>query len=159
MDWLLIIVGIILLLTGIVGCLVPVIPGPPLAWLSLLLLQFTSKAPFVINFLILWAFITAAVTLLDYWLPVYGTKKLGGSVWGIRGATIGLVVGLFLFPPFGLIIGPFAGALLAELFAGKRSDLALKSALGSFVGFLAGTAVKLAVSVVMGWYFVTNLWS
>jgi uncharacterized protein len=159
MDWLLIIAGIILLLTGIVGCFLPVIPGPPLAWLALLLLQFTSKAPFTTDFLMLWAFITAAVTLLDYWLPVYGTKKLGGSVWGIRGATIGLLIGLFFFPPFGLIVGPFAGALLAELFAGKSSEMALKSALGSFVGFLAGTAMKLAVSVVMAWYFVINLWS
>lgn len=157
MDTLLIILGILLLIVGLVGCILPMLPGPPLAYCALLLLQFTSKAPFEAKFLIFWAAITIAVTLLDYWVPIYGTKKLGGTKQGVWGATIGLLAGLFFFPPLGLIIGPFAGAFIGELVAGQSSDRAMKSAIGSFLGFLAGTLMKLVVTVFMIYYFIAGL--
>ncbi len=156
MDTLLIIFGILLLLAGLAGCIVPMLPGPPLAYLSLVLLQLTTKAPFDTDFLVLWAVITLAVTVLDYWVPIYGTKKLGGSRMGVRGAAIGLLIGLFFFPPLGLIIGPFAGAFIGELMAGQPSNLALKSAIGSFIGFVAGTLMKVAVCLVIGYYFIVG---
>lgn len=157
MDLVLIITGAILLLAGIAGCLLPFIPGPPLSFAAVLLLQFTSSAPFTEDFLVMWGLITLGVTLADYWIPVYGTKKLGGSKTGVRGAAAGLVIGLFFFPPFGLIIGPFAGALLGELIAGRDLARALKPALGSFAGFVAGTLMKLAVSIMLTYHFIINV--
>ena len=155
-DWLWISIGLILLIVGIVGCILPVLPGQALSWASLLMLQFTSEPPFTAKFIVIWALITAGVTLLDYYVPIWGTKKLGGSKKGIWGATIGLVLGIFFFPPFGLIIGPFIGAYVGELVAGKNSQVAFKSGLGSFLGFVAGTMMKLAISIIMGYYFIIN---
>ena len=154
-DILFVIIGIILLLVGIVGCVLPVLPGQILAWASLLMLQFKSGPPFTAKFIIVWALITAAVTILDYIVPLWGTKKLGGSKYGIWGAALGLLVGIF-FPPIGLIIGPFAGAFVGEMIAGKDSNTAFKSGLGSFIGFLTGTLLKLIISFVMGYYFFMN---
>lgn len=156
LDLLWIIMGSIFLLVGIAGCVLPVIPGQVLSWGSLLFLQFTSNPPFTGNFMVTWALITAGVTLLDYYVPIWGTKKLGGSKKGIWGATLGLVVGIFFFPPFGLIVGPFIGAYAGELVAGKDSRTAFRSGLGSFIGFVAGTMMKLVISVIMGYYFVIN---
>jgi uncharacterized protein YqgC (DUF456 family) len=155
-DILWIVLGSIFLIVGIIGCILPVIPGQVLSWGSLLFLQFTSEPPFTARFMVTWALITAGVTLLDYYVPIWGTKRLGGSKKGIWGATIGLVIGIFFFPPFGLIVGPFIGAYLGELVAGKDSRTALRSGLGSFVGFVAGTLMKLAISFIMGYYFVVN---
>jgi len=157
MDLLLISIAVILLLLGIIGCLVPMLPGPPLSFAALLLLQFTSRSPFTEEFLVMWGLITVAVTVLDYWVPIYGTKKLGGTKWGVWGAAIGLIIGLFVFPPFGIFTGPLIGALLGELIAGQDFSKALRSALGSFVGFVAGTIMKLVVSVILSYHFIINL--
>lgn len=157
MDLLLISIAVILLLLGIIGCLVPLIPGPPLSFVAILLLQFTSRSPFTEEFLITWGLITAAVTVVDYWVPVYGTKKLGGTKWGVWGTAIGLIIGLFVFPPFGIITGPLIGALLGEMIAGQDFSRALRSALGSFVGFVAGTIMKLVVTAFLSYYFIINL--
>lgn len=156
LDILWIVIGSVVLIVGIIGCVLPVIPGQILSWGSLLFLQLTSDPPFTARFIVIWAMVTAAVTLLDYYVPIWGTKKLGGSSKGIWGATIGLVIGIFFFPPFGLIVGPFLGAYLGELVAGKDSRTALRSGFGSFVGFVAGTFMKLAISFVMGYHFVIN---
>ena len=157
MDYILIGFGIVLLIIGILGCILPVIPGPPLNYVGLLLLHFTSKYQFSTKFLILWLIITAVVYALDYVIPAWGTKKFGGSKAGVLGSVIGLVVGLFFFPPFGIIAGPFIGAIAGELLSGKDSAVALKSGFGSFIGFLLGTLLKLIVSGMMTWYFFKEL--
>jgi uncharacterized protein len=157
MDLLLVSVAVILLLIGLIGCLVPFIPGPPLSYIAVLLLQFSSRRPFDEEFLVLWGAVTIAVTAIDYWFPIYGVKKLGGSKAGIRGATAGLIVGLFFYPPFGIIIGPLIGAVLGELITGQKSKHAFKSAIGSFIGLVAGTLMKLVVSVILSYYFIINL--
>jgi len=153
MDWIWITIGIVLTFTGIVGCILPLIPGPPLGYIALLLLLIIDKNTFSDEFLIIWLLITIAVTVLDYFVPVWGTRKFGGSSYGLWGATIGLIVGLFFFPPFGLIAGPFFGAVVAELIRGNDIQRAFRSGFGSFVGFLAGTVMKLTVSIVMAIYF------
>jgi len=155
-DLLWAILGLIILVIGIVFSVLPVIPGQVLSWGSLLILQLQTNPPFSARFLAIWALITAAVTLLDYYVPIWGTKKLGGSKSGIWGAAIGLIIGIFFFPPFGLIIGSFIGAYLGELIAGKDSRIALKSGLGSFLGFVAGTMMKLVISFIMGYHFIIN---
>ena len=150
------IIGLIVLIIGIVFSVLPVIPGQVLSWGSLLILQLQTNPPFSARFLAIWALVTAGVTLLDYYVPIWGTKKLGGSKSGIWGAAIGLIIGIFFFPPFGLIIGPFIGAYLGELIEGKDSRVAFKSGLGSFLGFVAGTMMKLVISFIMGYHFIIN---
>ena len=157
MDYILICFGIILLITGIFGCILPVIPGPPLNYVGLLLLHFTSKYQFSTKFLIVWAIITAVVYALDYVIPAWGTKRFGGSKAGVLGSITGLVLGLFFFPPLGIIAGPFLGAIAGELLSGKDSGTALKSGFGSFLGFLLGTLLKLIASGMMTWYFFKEL--
>lgn len=157
MDTFLIITGIILLLAGIAGCIVPFLPGPPLAYGSLILLQLTSKQPFTDNFLVAWALVTLAVLLVDYIIPVWGTKRFGGTKGGTWGATVGLIVGIFIIPPWGIILGPFIGAYAGELVNGQDSKKALRSATGSFIGFLTGTFMKLGISLVMAYQFFVHL--
>lgn len=157
MDTFWLILGIILLITGIIGSIAPVLPGPPLAYASLICLQFTEKPPFSANFLVVWAAVTLAIVLLDYYIPIWGTKKFGGTKGGTWGATVGLVIGIFFFPPLGLIVGPFLGAFVGEMLNNQDSSKALRSALGSFIGFLAGTFMKLAVCLAMAFFFVKAL--
>jgi len=153
MDWIWITLGVVLTISGIAGCILPFLPGPPLSYIALLTLLAIDQNEFSARFLGIWLVVTVAVTLLDYYVPVWGTKKFGGSSKGIWGATIGLIAGLFFFPPFGLIVGPFIGAFIGELIAGKDTSAALRSGFGSFIGFLAGTIMKLTVSIIMAFYF------
>jgi len=155
MDYVWIVLGGVLLLVGILGCLLPVLPGPPLAYLGLLIQQLKSSSPFSTRILIVFLLITIGITVLDYIIPVYGTKKFGGSTFGVWGSTIGLLIGLF-FGPMGIIAGPFIGALIGELIATSDPAQALKAATGSFIGFLAGTFLKLVVCLVMAWYWITS---
>lgn len=156
MDILWIILGSILLLAGLAGCFLPVIPGPPLAYLALLLLQLLEIPPFTINFLIVWALIVLAIMLLDYYIPIYGTKRFGGTKYGTWGCMLGLLAGMWL-GPIGIIVGPMLGAFIGELVNGANSTLAFRAALGSFIGFLAGTLLKVICCVVIGYYFVASL--
>ena len=157
MDYVLIALGIFFLLLGIAGAILPVLPGPPLSYIGLLMLHFTESHSFSSQFLLIWAGVTIAVYLLDYIISVWGTKKFGGSRQGVYGSIAGLILGLIFFPPFGIIIGPFLGAVVGELIAGKDNQSALKAGFGSFVGFLTGTLLKLIVSGMMTWYFVKEL--
>ena len=157
MDTFLIISGIILLLAGIAGCIFPFLPGPPLAYGSLILLQISTYKPFTENLLVIWALVTTAVVIADYYIPIWGTKKFGGTKGGVWGATVGLIVGIFFFPPLGLIVGPFIGAFAGEIINKQDSNKAFRSAIGSFIGFVAGTLMKLGITVVMGYYFITAL--
>lgn len=157
MDYVLISLGVLFMIGGILGGVLPVLPGPPLSYVGLLLLHFTERYQFSTRFLVIWAIITVVVYALDYIIPAYGTKRFGGSKRGVWGSIIGLVVGLFFFPPFGIIAGPFLGAVIGELTSGKDSGSALKSGFGSFVGFLTGTLLKLITSGMMTWYFFKEL--
>lgn len=156
MDLLWAVIGGLLMLAGIAGCLLPFLPGPPLSYVGLLLLQLREEAPFTSKFLIFWVLIVILITVLDYIVPIYGTKRFGGTRYGLWGCAIGLVVG-FWFGPVGIISGPFLGALIGEWLGNRDSDQALRAAVGSFVGFLVGTVIKLIASVTMLYYFVMGL--
>lgn len=147
------IIAVIIALAGIVGCFLPVIPGPPLSWGALLLLYFFGNGEMSLKFLLIWLGITIVVTILDYTVPAHFTRLSGGSKAAGRGSLVGLLLGLIFFPPWGMIAGAFIGALLAEVLI-NRTALAdsVKPALGSFAGFLCGTFLKLVASGVMFWY-------
>lgn len=155
MDIFLIISGSLLMILGIAGCLLPVLPGPPLSYLGLVAIHLTSKIDFSSKFLISWGIIVIIVSILDYVIPIWGTKIFGGSKFGVWGSMVGLLAGLFI-PPVGIVIGPFIGAVAGEMIAGNRQN-ALKAGFGSFIGFLAGTVVKLLISLIMLYYFVAAL--
>lgn len=156
MEIILAIAGFLLIVIGFIGSALPVLPGPPLAWIGYLLLRWTSYIADNERYnIILWImlFFVIAVTLLDYLVPVLGTKKWGGSKSGMWGATIGLVIGLFL-GPIGIIAGPFLGAFLGELISGKKEKEALKAGWGSFLGFLLGVGMKLMVCATLLFLFI-----
>ncbi len=156
-EILLIVLAFIMLLIGLFGAVLPILPGPPLSLGGLLLLHFGTRAEFSEKTLWFYVIITIIVTIIDYLLPVWGTKKTGGSKHGVFGATIGLVIGIFFFPPFGLIIWPFIGAFVAELVNGAQTNRALKSAIGSFLGLVTGTLLKLIVSALMIFHAIKAL--
>jgi hypothetical protein len=152
-DYILLILAIILLILGIIGCLAPVLPGPPLSYLGLILLHVTKFADFSSTLLITMAVVVVVVSILDYIVPIWGTKKFGGSKYGTRGATVGLVIGLFL-GPFGIVIGPLVGAIVGELIFKDDMKYAIRAGFGSLLGFLTGIGLKLATSLLITFYFV-----
>ena len=153
LDIFLLVLALCLLVAGLLGCILPVIPGPPLSYVALLILQITRFASFSVKFLLITAAITVIITLLDYFLPVWGTKKFGGSRAGTIGSIAGLLLGLF-FAPLGIIIGPFAGAVAGELITGRDKNSALRSGFGSFIGFVVGVAMKFAICIALTYYFI-----
>jgi uncharacterized protein YqgC (DUF456 family) len=163
MDYLLVFLAGLCVLVGIAGSILPGLPGPPISFLGLVLLHWSRFAQFSAKTLIIWGSVIVIVSVLDYVVPVWGTKRYGGTKAGVRGSTIGLIIGVILLPllgvvagPFGLfgiIGGPFAGAWIAERSAGQDSKKALRSAFGSFIGFIAGTVMKIVVSLIAAVYF------
>lgn len=157
MDILLSSLGVILILVGLAGCIIPAIPGPPISFVGLLVLHFTKYVQLSENTLITWGVIAVLVTIIDNVVPIWGTKKFGGTKRGVWGSIIGLLVGMIFFPPVGIILGPFAGAVLGELSAGQDRNKALKAGFGAFIGFLLGTGLKLVVSGWITWIFFTEM--
>lgn len=159
MDILLIFLGSIFMILGLIGAFLPVLPGPITGWVGLLLLHLTKAVPQDWTFLGITLAIAVVVWFLDYVIPALGTKKFGGSKYGVYGTTIGLLIGLFFFPPFGIIIGPFAGAFIGELmFDSNDSKRALKAAFGSFIGFLFSTGLKFITGLIYLGLFISIAW-
>lgn len=150
MDIALSIFAFLLALLGIVGCIVPALPGVLLSYAGLLCAWFTSYSQMSTTALWLWLAVTVAVSVADYFLPAWMTRRFGGSRSGAIGATVGVFAGFFLFPPLGIILGPFVGAVLGEL-VNDRGDVpkAFLVGFGSFLSFIVGTGIKLAASVGM----------
>lgn len=142
MDTALLVIGFICCIIGILGSILPALPGTFLSWIGLLLLYLTEKVENNYWILGVTLFITIVISVLDYIIPAKGTKKFGGSSYGVWGTNIGLVLGLF-FPPLGFIIGPFIGAFVGEMiYNSKDKNQAFKAAVGSFIGFLVSTFMK-----------------
>ena len=149
--------AILLAIAGILGCIIPVIPGPPLTYASFLLLYFFNNPNNAITgkFLVIWIAIVALVTVLDYVVQPYFTKITGGSKEAVRYSIAGMVVGMIFFPPFGIIAGSFIGALIAELLVNKKPlQNSLLAAFGAFLGFIFGTGLKVAACGTMLYYVI-----
>ncbi|MDR0223839.1 MAG: DUF456 domain-containing protein [Myroides odoratus] len=148
MDYFLLILSLLLLIFGIIGSVLPALPGPPVSWLGILCLYFVDGVE--ISSIALWGslLITIVVSILDYVIPAQGTKRFGGSKYGVWGTNIGLIIGILTPIPFGFILGPFLGALIGELILDSRDfSRALKAAIGSFIGFLASTFLKVVLGI------------
>ena len=157
-----IVIAVILGVVGILGSILPALPGPPLSWVGLLIMYFlkgTNGAgdPMSTKFLIVWLVITTVVVIIDYVVPAWFTRLTGGSKYAGWGAMVGLFVGMIV-PPVGIIVGSLAGAFIAELMLGEKgAGDSIKSALGAFLGFLFGTGIKLIASGLMLYYITVYI--
>ncbi len=156
MDLLWTVLACAFVIAGMAGSVIPLLPGPPLSFVGMLVLQLRESPAFTVKFLLFWLAIVVIIQVLDYVVPLYSAKKFGGSRYGIWGCAIGLLAGMW-FGPLGIIAGPFAGAFVGELLASNQSNQALKSAVGAFIGFVFGMLLKLVTCAVMGWYVVKAL--
>ena len=162
MTYVLIIASILLVLIGLVGAIVPGIAGPPFSFLGVLALSFVDEVNHSTEFLVIMGILGVAIFVLDYVVPIWGTKTLGGTKAGTRGSTIGLILGLLstiVFPVgfIAILLGPFIGAYIGEKNAGTEDHLAWRSAFGSFLGFLAGTFIKVIYAIVCIFYIIKDL--
>lgn len=167
MDIILVIAAFIVLVLGLIGDVLPGIPGTPVSYLALLLVHWTDKISFSTQFLVVTGLIALAITVLDYVVPVWGTKKFGGTKAGVRGSTIGLIVSVIVLPLLGIVIGPFGiigllggpfvGAYIAEKRVGNDDTIAWRSAFGSFIGFITGTLMKIVYTLVVGFFMIKEL--
>jgi hypothetical protein len=157
MEIVLLILAFICLAVGIIGCIVPGLPGTPIAYAGLWIAQATDRVDFSWQILLVWGIVTIVVSVLDYVVPAWGTKKFGGTKFGVWGSTIGLIIGLF-FGAWGVILGPLVGAIIGELFGGKEVSEALKAGWGSFVGLLCGTILKLICCGLMTVQLIQAVW-
>ncbi|MDR0462828.1 MAG: DUF456 domain-containing protein [Pseudomonadales bacterium] len=182
MEIVLIISAFLLLVVGLVGSIIPAVPGPTMSYVGLILLQISGHGEFGTFFLIAWALITLTVTIMDSFLPTLMTKYFGGSRWAMVGSVLGLIIGLFL-APIGIIVGPFLGALIGELIneliqikrakkhmerakSKKNQNIrkinfakALKVATGAFLAFIVGTGAKLTIAALMLFFAIVAMFT
>ena len=159
MDILLLLIGFVCVIVGIFGSFLPVLPGPSISWIGILLLYLTNAIPTNYWILGISLLITIALTILDYIIPAKGTKKFGGSSYGIWGTNIGLIIGLIAPIPLGFLIGPFVGAFVGELIYDRKDhQRALKAATGSLLGFLASSFMKFIVCIIYLGLFLWIVW-
>ncbi len=168
LDFILLLLSILIIIVGLAGCIIPLIPGPPVSFVGILIIHFTKFADFSFNTLFFLGALAIIVQIMDYIVPVWGTKKFGGSKAGVWGSILGLIAGIILLPMMGIVLGPFGiigilggpflGALIGEMIAGKESEKAFIAAIGSFIGFITGTLMKLAVSITITVFFFKEIW-
>ena len=157
MEVVLLVLAFICLVVGIIGCIVPGLPGTPVAYAGLWIAQATERVDFSWQMLLVWGIVTIVVSVLDYVVPAWGTKQFGGTKYGVWGSTIGVFVGLFA-GPWGVILGPLVGAVVGELLGGKAAAEAIRAGWGSFIGLLFGTILKLICCGLMTVALIQAVW-
>ena len=154
MNTVLLILAFVCLVVGVLGAIIPGLPGPPVSWVGLLLASLTPYGDISVALLVATAVLAAVITVLDYVVPSLATKRNGGSKYGVWGCNIGLVVSIIGLPfgpqgLLGVIFWPFVGALAGEYIKSRETGPALRAAWGAFLGFLTGTLLKLVYCVAL----------
>ncbi len=159
MDIILAILGFCFVCLGIIGSFLPVLPGPITSWIGMLLLHLTNAVPQNWTLLGITLAIAIIIFILDYFIPAMGTKRFGGTKYGVYGTTIGLIIGLLSPIPFGIIIGAFFGAFIGELlYDSQDTNRAIKASFGALLGFLTSATIKFSIAFVYFILFFTTLW-
>ena len=159
MDIFLLTIGFLFVMLGLIGSFLPVLPGPLTSWLGLLILYFTSIVPMNYTFLGITLAIAIFIWVLDYIIPAIGTKRFGGSTYGVYGTTIGLLIGLFSPIPLGILLGAFLGALIGEMLHDKtNTKRAFRASIGSLLGLITSATIKFTVAVVYAVLFFMKVW-
>ena len=155
LEIIVIIIGAILILLGLVGSVLPILPGPPLGFIGLFVFAWVRNfsPPLTPTLIIIMMIITVVVTVVDYFIPLIGAKKYGASKWGIYGSIVGMIIGAFI-SPLGMLLGAFIGAVLVEWMVSRKETRALRAGWGIFIGTLLGTILKLGASGIMAYYFL-----
>ena len=159
MDIFLLTIGFLFVMLGLIGSFLPVLPGPLTSWLGLLILYFTSIVPMNYTFLGITLAIAIFIWVLDYIIPAIGTKRFGGSKYGVYGTTIGLLIGLFSPIPLGILLGAFLGAFIGEMLHDKtNTKRAFRASIGSLLGLITSATIKFTVAVVYAVLFFMKVW-
>lgn len=156
------VLAVLCVLAGLAGCVLPALPGPPLSWVGLFVVWAArgfAPETFGTTAALVLLGVTVVVTVLDTLAPVLGAKRYGASKWGVWGSVVGMLVGMIWFPPLGMIVGTFVGALLGETARGRTTRQSLRAAWGVFVGTMLGIVVKLVVSGVIAWYVLREVFA
>ncbi len=156
MDILLVILGAICVIIGLLGSVIPILPGSPISYVGLLLLLLVDGCTYTPTFMLIMLAVVVIKQVLDYYIPIWGIKKYGGSKYGQWGGVLGLLLGLF-FMPWGLILGPFVGAVVAEMLAGKTHEESIKAGFGSFVGTLLTVVLSMVLTSIMAYSFFAEV--
>jgi len=158
MDLLLIIISAVLIISGIIGSFMPILPGPLTSWFGLFILNLISSIEIDSTLLIITFIIAITIFILDSLIPIYGSKYFGATKYGIIGASIGLVIGIITPIPFGILIGPILGALIGELLFNNDLKKSIKSSIGVLIGFVASSFIKFVTSIVYLMIYIIQLW-
>ena len=158
MDLLLIIISAVLIILGIIGSFMPILPGPLTSWFGLFIVNLISSVEIDNTLLIITFIIAATIFILDSLIPIYGSKYFGATKYGIIGASIGLVIGIIIPIPFGILIGPILGALIGELLFNNDLKKSIKSSIGVLIGFVASSFIKFVTSIVYLMIYIIQLW-
>ena len=159
MDIFLVILGFIFICLGIAGSFLPILPGPLTSWIGLFLLHLSIDIPLNWTFLLVTLSIALLVFFLDYIIPMFGTKKFGGTKYGIIGTSLGLIFGILSPIPFGIIIGPFIGAFIGEIINDNSNPKkALGAAFGSLIGLLTSAFIKFTISIIFFGLYIERIW-
>jgi uncharacterized protein len=155
MEIFLLVLAVLLAIGGLIGCVVPALPGPPIAWVGILLVQWAIH-PYSTTLIVVTGIITLLVVLFDYYLPILTAKKFGATKQGIWGSIIGMTLGIFL-TPIGMIAGLIIGSIVGDLIAGQSARQAARSASGTILGTLITIGVKLTWCCILSWFIISRI--
>lgn len=143
-------VAALLVIVGLIGVVLPALPGLPLVFLGMLLAAWAGGFEQVgVAVLVVLGLLTLLSFAIDFWATAHGAKRVGASRKAIVGAVLGTFAGLFVFPPFGLFVGPFAGALIGELLHGRELGNAARVGFGTWLGLVLAIVLKLGLAFAM----------
>lgn len=146
------ILGALCVLVGLLGTFIPMLPGTPISLIGLLLLLLIPGCTLTWKFFLIWGIIVVVLQVLNYFIPIWGVNKFGGTKYGQWGSVVGVIIGLF-FSPIGIILGPFIGAVVGELIAGNDFNASLKAGFGSFLGTFIGMVLGIIVAAMLMFYY------